>query len=477
MVGIHEVTFRYEAAQETLSEINLEIGRGECVLLCGSSGCGKTTVTKLINGLIPHFVEGGILSGYTEVGGHNVAETEMYELSEQVGSVFQNPKSQFFHLDSDSEIVFGLENAGLAPEKIRQRLQATVEALQIDYLLGRSIFSMSGGEKQMLAFASVYAMNPPVFVLDEPTANLDAAAIELLREQIKRIKAEGRTVIVAEHRLYFLRDLIDRAVYLRNGQIEQIWSGEEFQTLSEAQRIQLGLRGLHLPEFKCSLAKPPGDREGLSVQGLCCTFGQHLVFSEVGFSAQPGEILGIVGQNGAGKTTLTRCLCGLVQEKSGVVSLAGHPLKAKERQKACFCVMQDVDHQLFSDSVWNECVMTKPDCPAERIQEILQAFDLLELQERHPMALSGGQKQRLAVATAILSDKKVLIFDEPTSGLDYQRMMEVSNLICRLKEAGKILLIVSHDVEFMAKTCDSVLLMAGSAAERGDGYVGVISAY
>ena len=187
MIEIKDVSFEYEKEQGTLSHIDLQIKQGECVLLCGESGCGKTTVTKLINGLIPHFVEGGTLSGTATVNEVEVAKTEMYRLAEQVGSVFQNPKSQFFNIDSDSEITFGLENAGIAPAKIKERFEATVSALKIRSLLGRNIFSMSGGEKQSLAFASVYAMNPSVFVLDEPTANLDADAIDILRQQIIQI--------------------------------------------------------------------------------------------------------------------------------------------------------------------------------------------------------------------------------------------------------------------------------------------------
>lgn len=196
MIQIQDVSFEYEKEQGTLSHIDLNIKQGECVVLTGESGCGKTTVTKLINGLIPHFVEGGTLSGTTIVNGMEVPKTEMYRLAEQVGSVFQNPKSQFFNIDSDSEITFGLENAGVEPKKIKERYEATVSALKIQSLLGRNIFSMSGGEKQSLAFASVYAMNPSVFVLDEPTANLDADAIDALHDISLKMPQGSFTALV-----------------------------------------------------------------------------------------------------------------------------------------------------------------------------------------------------------------------------------------------------------------------------------------
>ena len=224
MVKLQDVSFSYTKDAGTLTHVDLTIKPGECVLLCGASGCGKTTITKLVNGLIPAFTEDCTLTGQVLLHGAPVREQPLYQLARQVGSVFQNPKSQFFNMDSDSELAFGLENQGMTRGEILHRLDDTTDRLHLKRLRGRNIFAMSGGEKQLLAFASVYAMGPKLYILDEPTANLDRETIERLHDQIAYLKSRGHTILIAEHRLYFLADLIDRAVYLRDGIVERIWS-------------------------------------------------------------------------------------------------------------------------------------------------------------------------------------------------------------------------------------------------------------
>lgn len=458
MISVDNVSFGYGEAQETLSQVSAAIAPGECVLLCGASGCGKTTVTKLINGLIPAFTPGCRLEGRVEVDGLDPGTTPMYELARKVGSVFQNPKSQFFNLDTDSELAFGLENEGRPPEEIRKRVADTVDALHLQELQARNIFSLSGGQKQLLAFGSVYAMGPEIFVLDEPTANLDQDAIARLHDQIAGLKRQGRTVVIAEHRLYFLTDLIDRVLYLRDGVLERTFTRKQFCALTDREREALGLRTLIPAGCTLPAAAPAGAKEGLSVEGLTCAYRKEPpVFQALSFSARPGEVVAITGPNGVGKTTLSRCLCGLIREQAGQIVLNGRPLNRKEQQKAAFCVMQDVNHQLFSDSVWGECRMSAPDAPDSTLKGVLDSLHLLPFRERHPMSLSGGQKQRLAVATALLSEKPILIFDEPTSGLDYARMVEVSGVIRSLAQQGRIVLVVTHDQEFLQRACDRVL--------------------
>lgn len=288
------------------------------------------------------------------------------------------PESQVpvFNLDTDSELAFGLENAGCPPEEIHARVAETVEALGLESLCGQSIFSLSGGQKQLLAFGSVYAMGPDIFVLDEPTANLDQEAIARLHDEIAGLKRQGRTVVIAEHRLYFLTDLIDQAWYIRQGSLSRRFTREEFQRLTDEERERLGLRTLSSAPCTLPPAKPAGSGEGLSVEGLTCAFQKReAVFRELSFSVRPGEVVAVTGPNGVGKTTLSRCLCGLLREQAGTVRLHGRPLGRKERQRAAFCVMQDVNHQLFSDSVWGECRISAPDAPDEKSPRCWIAFN------------------------------------------------------------------------------------------------------
>lgn len=459
MIKIQESSFGYSGKGKVLKKIDLQVNKGECILLCGESGCGKTTLTKLINGLIPHFTYNGELEGKVIAAGMSVATTKMYELSKKIGSVFQNPKSQFFNLDSDSELAFGLENEGLDPIVIQNRLDETVSQLKIERLLKRNIFSMSGGEKQMLAFASVYAMTPQIYILDEPSANLDTESIKTLRKQIEKIKNQGHTIVIAEHRLYFLNGLIDRAVFLKNGEIDRIFTGKDFMNMSQEERIKLGLRDFHENKINIPSAAFYDGQLGLQVKDLSCKIKKNVVLKNLSFSAMAGDVVAITGHNGAGKTTLSRCISGLLREASGSIKLDGKVLNRRERMKLSFLVMQDVNHQLFGDSVWNECDMIDSTLTENHIKDVLITFNLLSFKESHPMALSGGQKQRLAVATAILTDKKILIFDEPTSGLDYKHMMEVSKLIKKLSKSGHIVLIVTHDIEFLNNTCNKFVYM------------------
>ena len=219
MIRIDHVTFSYGEESESaggVQDINLNIEDGQFIVLCGESGCGKTTITRLINGLIPHYYEGK-MSGNVWVNKAKISEQPLYDTAKIVGSVFQNPRSQFFNVDTDSEISFGMENLTYPREKMKERISKTVADLDIAHLTGRSIFELSGGEKQKVAFASIYAMSPSIYLLDEPSSNLDMDAIEDLRRTLELLKKQGKTILIAEHRIYYLRELVDRIVYMENG--------------------------------------------------------------------------------------------------------------------------------------------------------------------------------------------------------------------------------------------------------------------
>lgn len=297
MIELIDVNYRIDE-YAILTEINLKIPTGECVLLAGESGSGKTTLTQLINGLIPHFYSCGQLDGGVCIQGVPVAETRMYKLAEKIGNVFQNPKSQFFYTDSSAEIAFGLENRGVQPDKIRKRIVTTANDLEIENLLGRNIFKLSGGEKQIIAFASAYAVEPEIYVLDEPSSNLDNTSVERLKGLLHYIKSQGKTVIIAEHRLNYLQSIADRVVYLRSGRIVREFKAAQFRALSERERISMGLRTLKetritIPE--CTIIK--GE---LYIERIYNRYTKQ----EICLGASAGDVIGIVGKNGAGDNAI-----------------------------------------------------------------------------------------------------------------------------------------------------------------------------
>ena len=462
MIQIEDAYVKYVGMeQESLSNLSLTIPDGQCVLLCGESGCGKTTLTRLINGLIPHYFEGDF-HGNVIVNGLNVMEEELYDIAGVVGSVFQNPRSQFFCVDTTSEVAFGCENKGLPEKEILSRIQKVSDDLNMKNLLDRDIFRLSGGEKQKVACASVSALFPDVMVLDEPTSNLDSKAINELAETVNKWKSEGKTVIIAEHRLYWLKTLCDRVIYLRDGHISLDVSMKEFSNYKRDRLKELGLRALEKEKIAPRVDWQP--KEMMALKNFMFSYENQVALSIPEVSVPVGGVIAVIGHNGAGKSTFVRCLCGLEHKFKGYVEVNGKQLHRKALLKKCYMVMQDVNHQLFCETVDDEIQLGMQENCEVDVDSIMKMLDLEKLSERHPMSLSGGQKQRVAIASAYLADKSILIFDEPTSGLDYKHMEKTGELLKALS-GNKTTFIVTHDPELINRCCTHVLHLESGCVE------------
>lgn len=475
MIEFADVSFEYHITRADgekrdvtgVRNINLSIRDGEFVVLTGGSGCGKTTLIRLINGLIPHFYNGA-LTGRVTVGDMVVKDTPIYELSESVGSVFQNPRTQFFNVNTTDEMAFAAENQRRDPELIKELIKSTADLLDVGGLLDRNIFELSGGEKQIVACAGIAVLSPNVIVLDEPSSNLDHEAIRRLGRILKAWKEEGKTIIAAEHRLFYLKDLADRMLLLKDGRVEHEYDSEEISRLTYRDTKELGIRTLSLSDVPFRRAEKFTSKDYLKLENFNFSYKDKKHSIHIPQLSIPGNCaVAIIGHNGAGKSTLARNICGLEKNCRGILEYGGKRMKYKNRLHNCYMIMQDVNHQLFTESVGDEVMLSMTDKPLteeekkSRTHEILASLDLDELFETHPMALSGGQKQRVAIASGIASSKPILILDEPTSGLDLAHMRQVALEVRRLKELGKTIFIITHDYEFILQCCDQIVEMSG----------------
>lgn len=454
MVEIENLSLSYGQNKKVLKNISLNIKKGECVLFTGKSGSGKSSIINSINGLAVRY-DGASMDGSIRIDNKNIKNLKLYEISMLVSSVFQNPKTHFFNVNTSLELLFYLENIGLSREEMDRRLTEMLNLFPIEHLLNRDIFKLSGGEKQILCIAASYISGTEIIVLDEPSSNLDEENIKIIKEMLVKLKSKGKTLIISEHRIFYLMDIIDRIFLIEDGKIKNEYKQTEFIKLSVKKLNELGLRDktktkLTVPEIQSS-----GNLDVKNIEFKFNGIDKRFFFKNISF--EMGKIYGIVGKNGKGKSTLLRCLVGCERKSKDEIYLDGKRLSKADRIKISSLVMQDVNHQLFTDSVIGEVSLGIKNAEINYVEDILKKLDLYELKDCHPMSLSGGQKQRVVIASILCKDSKLLFFDEPTSGMDFYNMMNISNLINECKTNNKIIFIVSHDQEFLNSIADYII--------------------
>ena len=536
MIDVASLSFSYVSELtgdrvEALKDVDLSADAGSLTLVCGASGCGKSTLMKALTGLVPQMTPGE-LDGVVRINGRNLADVALTDVGHLCSSVFQNPRTQFFCDTVAEELAFCGENYGRERATLRQQSERAAKLMGISHLLERKLATLSGGQLQKVALACALASGAPVLLADEPTSNLDPAAISEVREALKVLKEQGLTSVVVEHRLHFLRDLADQVLLMEGGRVTRRWSGAEFFSMGQAQRRSLGLRTLVDPgppetwvgqgqvgcqenqvgqgqvgcqenqagqgQVGCQenqagqgqagrqekqtgrWANQVGRQENreaaanpvrLSCRGLSFAYGASPVFEGLDADFPAGQITCIAGANGVGKTTLVRVLCGLAAPSSGTISLDGVPASRKTRRSACALVMQDTGRQLFSDTLAGELTIGASHASGQSGEQLLADFDLANLGDRHPLSLSGGQKQRLVIAAARATGRPIVILDEPTSGVDARHLDSITATLRRIADEGAAVVVVTHDGEFAAACADRLITLTATGincAREGD---------
>lgn len=493
MIDVASLSFSYVSELtgdrvEALKDVDLSADAGSLTLVCGASGCGKSTLMKALTGLVPQMTPGE-LDGVVRINGRNLADVALTDVGHLCSSVFQNPRTQFFCDTVAEELAFCGENYGRERATLRQQSERAAKLMGISHLMERKLTTLSGGQLQKVALACALASGAPVLLADEPTSNLDPAAISEVRAALKVLKEQGLTIVVVEHRLHFLRGLADQVLLMESGRVTRHWNGAEFFSMGQAQRRSLGLRTLVDPGppetwvgqvKEGRQEKQAGCQENreaaanpvrLSCRGLSFTYGASPVFEGLDADFPAGQITCIAGANGVGKTTLVRVLCGLAAPSSGNISMDGVPASRKTRRSACALVMQDTGRQLFSDTLAGELTIGASHASGQSGEQLLADFDLANLGERHPLSLSGGQKQRLVIAAARATGRPIVILDEPTSGVDARHLDSITATLRRIADEGAAVVVVTHDGEFAAACADRLITLTATGincAREGD---------
>ena len=438
MLEFKDVSFTYKNSNnKVLDRVNFKINKGECILLTGVSGSGKSTLIHLMNGLIPTLYEGQ-LEGEILFKNKDLKDIESYDISKNIGYVSQDPRGHFFTTNTTSELVFSMENYGIPLNEMKKKYSELVNLLELEKLVDKNIIYISSGERQKIAIGCSLSLEPEIIILDEPSSNLDFHMTKKLKQLIEKLKTKGYTIIIAEHRMYYIQDLIDRVFVINNGKvIEKTIS--DLKSNNEVPLRSLDIFNLELENISCKNKELLMEINNITYKNI---------LSNITTTVYKGDVIGLIGKNGVGKTTLLRLLSNIMKPNKGKIVGKVVP----------FLVMQDMDYQFFTESVESEMKFGSADNDLEKINSLLMKLGLIEFKDKIPFELSGGQKQRLLIAISALANVNLLMFDEPTSGLDYVNMTKVSGLLKDLSK-NSALIVATHDIEFLYKTCNRVVYL------------------
>ena len=473
MIKFQNVSLIYPTSQKTiLDKLNFEIGEGEFVLIIGETGIGKSSVLRLINGLVPHHT-GGILAGNVEVGGYSTRNVRPGELAELIGIVGQNPINGFVTDVVEDELAFSMESLNLPNEVMRKRIEEVLDLLSLAPIRDRKIATLSGGEQQRVAIAAAMVLHPKILVLDEPTSALDPVAAEEVLAILQRLVHDlGITVIIAEHRLERVIGYVDSVIEIGADGNTRIGKPDEILKDSKiAPPIVKLARALKLPKISLSvrdLRKETDSvrengaevsqrhevlgRELIKTDSLSVAYGNKVALSPINLGIRAGEIVALMGRNGAGKSSLIKSLLGVVEFKGSI----------KKHINKIGYIPQDANDLLYHHSVKNECEQTDSD----HSLALGTTFKLLNKlvpnikADSHPRDLSEGQRLALVLAIVLAPNPELLILDEPTRGLDYSaKELLIRELVAR-SEKGVAVLIATHDVELVAELATRIVILA-----------------
>lgn len=476
---IENLSFRYRSRSElALKNINLSVEAGQVLLIAGASGCGKTTLARCINGLIPRSYKGE-LTGRILIQGQDIRALSLARISQLIGTVLQDPERQILGTKVLNEVAFGLENLQLSRKEILQRVDAALERLKISHLRERETFHLSGGEKQKVALAGVLAMQPSLLMLDEPLASLDPASAQETLDIVRQLADEGMTILLIEHRVEdVLRIAPEQTIYMTGGEIRYFGPTAGLEEAVDYSEIKLPAEKIIQRAARTRPTPPPPPRlTGRSttssrplVRFENVSFGyetERSVLQGVNLSIHPGEIVAILGPNGAGKTTLVKHAIGLLKPKSGKVWIDEqdtHSLSVAQIAGQLGYVFQSPSHMLFAPTVHEELsfgptnLNHKPEAIAQQVQEALQIVNMSGMENIAPLSLSFGQQKRVSIAAILAMRSRILVMDEPTAGQDYRNYMQFMDAIMQMPNFDAILFI-THDVDMAVIYATRVLLV------------------